>query len=433
MMFEELANVVHAVQNEQTETNLLSEYFKKNINYANEIVAICCVSPRSSIKPHHVLSMLKESYGLFPEEYDALLNEHELPVLLADESPTEADKKLTLKEVIELKHLILSGQVHADLVFKSLSKLSAMLFWGFCFGKRSLGYRRIMRGVSKNTKYDTKHLQMMRSIMPTSEVIERAYTNTLPQEYAVQPAYPFQAPTYNRWRRWSLPFKNTHYDIVKRRYFAHRLAGAVHYYDRNARRCARDALIEGDYDCVCEIDEVGNIVEWLYTEENPNLWKESRDKRAPNFKVLKDKAHFRAVVESLNEGESLRLIDGDRPYFHSGVVGGFIVPRRTFDLPLLILGGFRDSEGIRIKIAGLDGFDIFPLGYAFVHRDNIPDRLAYMYESQTMKEETRGLIGIFHGLNYDHDTKTLKAPYLTKIDTTLGQSDAIQIGDLMER
>ena len=244
--------------------------------------------------------MLNESYGLFPEEYDALLNEHELPMLLADESPIEAEKKLTLKEVIELKNLIISGQIHADIVFNSLSKLSAMLFWGFCFGKRSLGYRRIMRAVSKNTKYDGNIAnEKYHGHRSNRESIHEYFTSR--RRFYL----PFQAPTYNRWRRWSLPFENTHYDIVKRRYFAHRLAGAVHCYDRNARRCARDVLIEGDYDCVCEIDEVGNIVEWLYTEDNPNLWKESRDKRAPNFKVLKDKAHFRAVVESLDEGESL--------------------------------------------------------------------------------------------------------------------------------
>ena len=131
------------------------------------------------------------------------------------------------------------------------------------------------------------------------------------------------------------------------------------------------------------------------------MWKQDRSERARNPKEVKDRAHLRAIVQSLEQGETLRLIDGDRPYFHSGAIGGFVVPRRTFDIPLIILGGFREGEGIRIKIAALD--------------------------------IDEGLVGIFHSLGYDHDEKKMRAPYLTRIDTTLGQSDAIQIGDLLER
>ena len=65
--------------------------------------------------------------------------------------------------------------------------------------------------------------------------------------------------------------------------------------------------------------------------------------------------------------------------------------------------------------------------------DDIPDKLARLYDAQGMMDIDEGLIGIFHALNYDHDKKTLRAPYLTVIDTSLGQSDAIQIGDLIER
>jgi len=50
-----------------------------------------------------------------------------------------------------------------------------------------------------------------------------------------------------------------------------------------------------------------------------------------------------------------------------------------------------------------------------------------------MMEIDEGLIGVFHSLGYDSDKRILRAPYLTRIDTTLGHSDAIQIGDLMER
>ena len=186
-------------------------------------------------------------------------------------------------------------------------------------------------------------------------------------------------------------------------------------------------------DCVCEVDEAGNIVEWLHREGEPNLWKEGRHARATNPKKVEDRAHLRALVQSLEEGETLRLLDAEQPYYHHGAVGGFIVPRRTFDIPLLILGGFREGEGIRIKIAALDGFDPFPVGYAYVKADEIPDRLARLYDAQGMLDIDEGIVGIFHALGYDHEEKKMRAPYLARIDTTLGQSDAMQIGDLMEK
>ena len=265
-------------------------------------------------------------------------------------------------------------------------------------------------------------------------MIERALNETLPTEFTIEPSYPFKAPHYSRWNKWSLPFKETHYDVVKgKRYYAHRRGGSVFCFDRTGARARLTFTLPYHDDCVCEIDEDGNIIEWLHREDEPNLWREKRNVRALKPQVLKDRAHFRAVVQSLDEGEVLRLMDGERAYFHSGAVGGFVVPRRTFDIPLLILGGFRDGEGIRIKIAALDGFDPFPVGYAYVKADDIPDRLARLYDAQGMMDIDEGLVGIFHTLGYEHETKTLRAPYLTRIDTTLGQSDAMQIGDLMER
>ena len=434
MKFEELASVISAAQTEPKDVTTLADLFLRHVDSAHEIITICCATPRSAIKSHHVVRMLAESYGLFPEEYESLMDEHEMPVLLASESPQEVDESLTLRQVIEFKEMILRGELNADILFKSMSQLSAMLFWGFAFGRNALAYRRIMRAVASFTKYDTQHLQRMRSIMPAGDVIERALMGTLPAEFTIQPSYPFKAPHYSRWNRWSLPFKETHYDVVRgKRYYAHRRGGSVFCFDRMGARAHVTPALPYHDDCVCEVDEDGNIVEWLHRESEPNLWRENRNKRALKPQVLEDRAHFRAVVQSLEEGEVLRLMDAERPYFHSGAVGGFIVPRRTFDIPLLILGGFRDGEGIRIKIAALDGFDLFPVGYAFVKADEIPDRLARFYDAQGMMDIDEGLIGIFHSLGYEHDTKSLRAPYLTRIDTTLGQSDAMQIGDLMER
>lgn len=434
MKFEDLANAVFCSQTEPNRhQQILSELFNTNYDSVHDIISICCVNPRLSIKPHHVIRMLADSYGLFPEEY-SLIDEHEMPLLLATESPREIKNSLSVRQAIELKDLIVYGEVNADTVFNCFSQLSATLFWGFAFGRTSLHYRRIMRAIASITKYDTHHLQTMRTIMPTGEVIQRALKETLPDEYTIQPSYPFKAPTYSRWNRWSVPFQNTHYEIIKgKRYYAHRRGDAVFCFDMTGARATPSISLPRNDDCVCEIDEDGNIVEWLYREDEPNLWKEKRDKRAVNPRKIEDRAHLRAIVQSLDEGEVLRLIDADRPYFHSGAVGGFVVPRRTFDIPLLILGGFRDGEGIRIKIAALDGFDPFPVGYAFVKTDDIPERLLRFHQAKGMMDIDEGLIGIFHSLGYEDESKTLRAPYLTRIDTTLGHSDAIQIGDLMEK
>ena len=147
-----------------------------------------------------------------------------MPTLLSSESPQTIESSLTLREVIELKEMLFSGGVNADIIFKSMSRLSAMVFWGYAFGKNCLSYKRIMQAVASITKYDTNHLQRMRSIMPAGEIIQRALNETLPDEYTIQPAYPFKAPHYSRFEnRWSLPFKQTHYEIVRGKgYFAHR-------------------------------------------------------------------------------------------------------------------------------------------------------------------------------------------------------------------
>ena len=53
------------------------------------------------------------------------------------------------------------------------------------------------------------------------------------------------------------------------------------------------------------MDEAGNIVEWLYTDNEPTLWKKHRSERVDNPKEVKDRAHLRALVQSLDDGEVL--------------------------------------------------------------------------------------------------------------------------------
>ena len=90
MKFEDLASAVYASQTEPN-GSALADLFSNNYDHAHDIVMICCANPRSSIKPHNVVKMLANSYGLFPEEYDELMEEHEMPTLLASESPQEIE------------------------------------------------------------------------------------------------------------------------------------------------------------------------------------------------------------------------------------------------------------------------------------------------------------------------------------------------------
>tara|TARA_R110000765_G_scaffold103866_1_gene193544 strand:+ start:159 stop:1496 length:1338 start_codon:yes stop_codon:yes gene_type:complete len=436
---EELASVVASIQTSNSKTemhNLTGALLNDNPNQIEDILKLCCSTPRDSVKPNHIVALITNCYGMFPEEYESLWDEKEIPLILADESPDEVESSLSLTEARQFKSSIMQGEaISLDVLFLSLSKTSARLFWGFCFGRTLINYRKVMAGVATRTSYSIERLQQARIIMPPHEVIIKALSSSLPTNTTIEPCYPFFAPRYSRWPYWSLPFKNTHYQIVgAEHYFAHRKSGRVFLFDRRGEKFQHEhPLIEGEEDCICEFDDDGNMIEWLYKKDAPEIWKEPRSVRCPEPKIIESESHLRRLVESLEQNETLRLIDGDRPYFHSGAVGGFIVPRRTFDLPLLILGGKRDSAGVRLKVGALDGFDIYPIGYAFVKEENLPDILTPLFESNIFRECREGLIGIFHALSFDTETNKLRAPYLTKIDTTLGISDAIQIGDLMER
>jgi len=438
---EQLASVVASVQTSNSKTemhNLIGSLLDDNPNQIEDILKLCCATPRDSVKPNHVVALITNCYGMFPEEYDTLWDEKEIPLILADESPDETESPLSLTAARQFKQSIIEGEaVSLDILFQSLSKTSARLFWGYCFGRTLINYRKVMGGVATRTPYSIERLQQARIIMPPHEVIIKALSSSLPTATTIEPCYPFFAPRYSRWPYWSLPFKDTHYQVVTgEHYFAHRKNGRVFLFDRRGEKFHhQQPLIEGEEDCVCELDNDGNIIEWLYKKGAPELWREPRSVRCPNPKPVESESHLRRLVESLDENETLRLMDADRPYFHSGAVGGFIVPRRTFDLPLLILGGKRDADSaaIRIKVGALDGFDIYPIGNAFVKEENMPDILTSLFESNVYRECREGLVGIFHALSFDTETNKLRAPYLTKIDTTLGVSDAIQIGDLMER
>ena len=299
--FEHLASAVASVQTSDSKKemhSIIGVLLRVNKQQAEDIVALCCATPKDSVKDEHIIKLISRSYGLFPEEYESLGHEKELPLILADESLNEIERSLSLREARELKTKIIEGEnIHIDTIFNSMSKISARVFWGFCYGRTLINYRKLMGGVSAITPYSVERLQKARTIMPPHQVIHKALTGTLATEYTIQPTYPFIAPRYSRWSYWSLPFKETHYDVVKpSRYYAHRKAGRVFSFDRRGMAIARDPHLSIEGDCVAEIDENDLVVEWLHTKDDPQIWKEPRIVRCVNPRIVEDESHLRRLA-----------------------------------------------------------------------------------------------------------------------------------------
>tara|TARA_R100000656_G_scaffold58103_2_gene45417 strand:- start:2479 stop:3114 length:636 start_codon:yes stop_codon:yes gene_type:complete len=194
-----------------------------------------------------------------------------------------------------------------------------------------------------------------------------------------------------------------------------------------------DIVIGGD--CVALVDEGGNVLEWLHTEANPDQWEMVYEGRATNPQKIRDAAHLRVLSQGLENGDVLRLYDGDKPHFHGQHRGGFIQPKRIYEMPLLITQAREQTDGdwVDLRIEALDGFDPTPVGYAHVKRETLPDNpiLTEACKRKVWTELEPPLIGLFHALRCrDHK---LEGAYLVSVDTTLGMSDALQYTDIIER
>ncbi len=142
---------------------------------------------------------------------------------------------------------------------------------------------------------------------------------------------------------------------------------------------------------------------------------------------------MRLLAQNLERGERLRLIDGNRPFFHSQHVGGFVMPRRVFELPLLITGARlqKNEEWVELRIEALDGFDPSPVGIANVKKESLPTLPAFTHIPRVWTDISPPLIGQFHALRVEHGK--LHGAYLVRMDTSLGFSDALQLSEILER
>ncbi len=128
----------------------------------------------------------------------------------------------------------------------------------------------------------------------------------------------------------------------------------------------------------------------------------------------------------------LRLLDGTRPHIHSQHKGGFILPRRVYELPLLITAGKVKSDGIwvSLKLAAMDGFDPIHVGHANIKRTDVPQNpiLKDATSKFVWTDLETPLVGSFHALRARKGK--LEGAYLVSLTTEKGMSDVMQYGDL---
>ena len=439
MRLDEAANIVAVIQTEDTTRAREKTLYEFLCDNKASIVEFCSLLyGRALLKPEHIMSALHRSYGIFPEEFDLLEGSPLVPSLVS-ESPDECDISMTVPEALTAVESIRQG-VDIRTVMNRMDKISAEVVWRRALGEAPmLPRKRLLRAVAHGgKKYTSERLSSALAVESLAIVLEKAIEGSLSETFRLEAGHPFKAPSFAAWRYWSVPFENTYYDIVRGpRYYAHKVQSEVFLYD------GQGEIVKGHYkewkanitydgDCIALVNEDGNVLEWLMTDDEPDIWDGCYDDRAVAPKKIQDSQHMRQLCESLEGGEVLRLIDGDRPHIHSQHKGGFILPRRVFELPLLITQAKIKSDGIwaSMKLEAMDGFDPIHVGYANIKRDSILDHpiLKDAAKRFVWSELEPPLVGSFHALRCVEGQ--VEGAYLVSLTTDKGMSDVMQFGEL---
>lgn len=435
MRLDEAANVVAAVKTAQGNTSaqekLLYEFL---CAHEDSLVEFCSLLyGRAFLKPAHVMSAVHRSYGIFPEEFELIEGTPLVPSLVS-ESPDECDINMSIPEALSAVEAIKEG-VDILTVMRRMDKISAEIVWRRALGEAPMIPRkRLLRAVAHgNGKYEPERLTSALSVESLPVVLSRAINGELSEKFRIEPGHAFKAPSFTAWRYWSKPFEHTYYDIVRGpRAYAHQLDGELFLFDSQGIYVEAPANIARGGNCVALLDEKGEVLEWLHTDDNPDLWDGKYEERAVTPKKVKDGQHLRQLCESLEEGEVLRLIDGERPHIHSQHKGGFILPRRVYELPLLITQAKTKSDGewASMRIEAMDGFDPIHVGYANIKKDTVPDNviLKEACRRRVWSELKPPLVGSFHALRCVKGK--VEGAYLISLTTNKGMSDVMQYGDL---
>ena len=441
MLLDEAASVIAATLSCESNTakhKVLTDFILRNEeDYTTDVQQFMAILfGRPLIKSNHIMRALHRSFGLFPEEFD-LIDDADLIPALVSESPEICPSMMTVPEALDLMHDLgrMDSRIDIRSVFDSMSQITARAFWTRALPARSLINRaRILGAVSTCTPYSRERLTMGLLVEPLDMVIDRALRGTLSDEYAIKPGYPFRAPVFSTWKSWHPPFNEPYADVVTGpRYYAHRFDGRMVCYDSSAEPARPTHMPILEEDCVAYVDDNGNVLEWIHTTENVDMWREHYPQRASNPLLVRDQYHLRALIESLEEGQALRLVDGARPHIHSHNVGGFIIPRRIYEMPLLVTEGRRvDEDYAELRVNVLDGFDPVPIGRA----KGMPEVLQHPHIYHVLNANTwvpveMGVVGMFHasGINGGR----LENAHLLRLDHDKGMMDTMQVSELRER
>ena len=433
---DEAAILVAAVKTAKTreQEQLLYEFLLLNKDHIEEFCSL--LYGPSILKPEHVMSAIHRSYGVFPEEFE-LVEGVPLVPSLASESPSECEEQLTIPEALSLISSVRERGVDITTVINRMDRMSAELIWARALGDGpAVSRKRLLRAVAHGGgTYSPERLTQALAVEDIATVLRRAINEELPSEFRIQPGHPFKGPSFARWKYWSVPFENTYYEIVDcPRYYAHQVDERVFVYNTSGHMVKDlpiDTLVAGE-DCIALVDGHGHIKEWLHTSDDPNLWEKTYEERAVAPKRVRDEAHLRALAESLEDGEVIRLLDGKRGHIHNGHKGGFILPRRVFELPLLITQGKTKSDGewAMLRLEAMDGFDPIHVGYANIQKEKIPNHTVLQdgCSKPVWSEMNPPIVGSFHALRCTQGK--VEGAYLVSIATDCGLSDVMQYGDL---
>ncbi len=433
---DEAAILVAAVKTAKTreQEQLLYDFLLLNKDHIEEFCSL--LYGPSILKPEHVMSAIHRSYGVFPEEFE-LVEGVPLVPSLASESPSECEEQLTIPEALSLVSSVRERGVDIATVMNRMDRMSAELIWARALGDGpALSRKRLLRAVAHGGgTYSPERLTQALAVEDMATVLRRAINEELSSEFRIQPGHPFKGPSFARWKYWSVPFENTYYEIVDgARYYAHQVDERVFVYNTSGHMVKDlpiDTLVAGE-DCIALVDGHGHIKEWLHTSDDPNLWEKTYEERAVAPKRVRDEAHLRALAESLEDGEVIRLLDGKRGHIHNGHKGGFILPRRVFELPLLITQGKTKSDGewAMLRLEAMDGFDPIHVGYANIQKEKIPNHTVLQdgCSKPVWSDMNPPIVGSFHALRCTQGK--VEGAYLVSIATDCGLSDVMQYGDL---
>jgi hypothetical protein len=440
MRLDEAANIVAAVKTvsdrKREQERILYEFLRTRKEHIHDFCAL--LYGPALLRMEDIMSALHRSYAIFPEEFDLLEGTPLVPSLVS-ESPDECEVSMTIPEALSAVQTIREG-VDIATIMGRMDKISAECVWRRTLGEAPIIPRkRLLRAVAHGGGvYSPERLSSALAVEPLPLVMERAINETLSPSFAIEPGHPFKAPSFAAWRYWSVPFEDTYYEKNNGpRYYAHKVQGEVFLYNSQGEMVKGHyenwkANITYDGDCIALVNQDGDVLEWLHTADEPDIWLGAYSERAVAPKKVKDSQHLRQLCESLGEGEVLRLLDESRPHIHSQHKGGFILPRRIYELPLLITQAKTKSDGVwaSLRIEAMDGFDPIHVGYANINKTKMPEHAVLREASKRFvwSDLKPPLVGSFHALRCN--AGKVEGAYLVSLATEKGISDVMQYGDL---